>query len=87
MLVTNTVKVINAVYDSVLDFSVEYVAQHNLFCCRIRYDNQHGSVAFVRPSVGRYIINRLQVIDTSRNNWRTTDKLLWATINNLNWIN
>ena len=87
MLVTNTIKVISAVYDSVLDFSVEYVEQYNLFCCRIRYDNQHGSVAFVRPSVGRYIINRLQVIDTSRNNWRTTDKLLWSTINHLNWLN
>lgn len=87
MLVTNTVKVINAVYDSVLGFSVEYVEQYNLYCCRIRYDKQHGSVAFVRPSVGRYIINRLQVIDTSRNNWRTTDKLLWSTINHLNWIN
>ena len=87
MLVTNTVKVISAIYDSVLDFSVEYVEQYNLFCCRIRYDKLHGSVAFVRPSVGRYIINRLQVIDTSRNNWRTTDKLLWTTINHLNWIN
>lgn len=87
MLVTNTIKIINAIYDSVLDFSVEYVEQYNLFCCRIRYDNRHGSVAFVRPSVGRYIINRLQVIDTGRNNWQTTDKLLWATINNLNWMN
>ena len=87
MLVTNTIKVISAVYDSVLDFSVEYVEQYNLFCCRIRYDNQHGSVAFVRPSVGRYIINRLQVIDTSRNNWRTNDKLLCSSIIHLNWIN
>lgn len=87
MLVTNTIKVINAIYDSVLGFSVEYVEQYNLFCCRIRYDNKHGSVAFVRPSVGRYIINRLQVIDASRNNWRTTDRLLWTTINHLNWIN
>ena len=87
MLVTNTVKVISAIYDSVLDFSVEYVEQYNLFCCRIHYDRSHGSVAFVRPSVGRYVINRLQVIDTNRNNWRTTDRLLWTTINNLNWIN
>ena len=41
MLVTNTVKIINAVYDSILDFSVEYVEQYNLFCCRMRYDNKH----------------------------------------------
>ena len=87
MLVTNTIKVISAVYDSVLGFSVEYVKQYNLYCCRICYDKSHGSVAFVRPPVGRYIINRLQSIDTSRNNWRTTDKLLWSTINHLNWIN
>lgn len=87
MLVTNTVKVITAMYDTILDFSIEYIEQYNLFCCRIRYDNSHGSVAFVRPSTGKYIIHRLQVIDTGRNNWRTTDKLLWATINNLNWIN
>lgn len=87
MLITNTIKVINAIYDSVLDFSIEYVEQYNLFCCRIHYDNAHGAVAFVRPSTGRYIINRLQVIDINRNNWRTTDRLLWATINNLNWIN
>lgn len=87
MLVTNTVKVITAMYDTILDFSIEYIEQYNLFCCRIRYDNTHGAVAFVRPSTGKYIINRLQVIDTERNNWRTTDKLLRATINNLNWIN
>ena len=31
MLVTNTIKVINAVYDSVLDFSIEYIEQYNLF--------------------------------------------------------
>lgn len=87
MLVTNTIKIINAVYDSVLDFSIEYVKQYNLYCCRICYDNAHGSVAFVRPSTGQYIINRLQVIDIKRNNWRTTDRLLWTTINHLNWIN
>ena len=87
MLVTNTIKVINAIYDSVLGFSVEYVKQYNLYCCRICYDKSHGSVAFVCPSVGRYIINRLQSIDTKRDNWRTTDKLLWSTINHLNWIN
>lgn len=87
MLVKSEKRITTAIYDSVLDFSVEYVEQYNLFCCRIRYDNQHGSVAFVHPSVGRYIINRLQVIDASRNNWRTTDKLLWTTINHLNWIN
>ena len=28
MLVTNTIKVISAVYDSVLDFSVEYIEQY-----------------------------------------------------------
>ena len=87
MLVKSEKRITTAVYDSVLDFSVEYIEQYNLFCCRIRYDKSHGSVAFVRPSIGRYIINRLQVIDTSRNNWRTTDRLLWATINHLNWIN
>lgn len=87
MLVKSEKRITTAIYDSVLDFSVEYMEQYNLFCCRIHYDNQHGSVAFVHPSVGRYIINRLQVIDASRNNWRTTDKLLWTTINHLNWIN
>lgn len=87
MLVTNTIKVVNAVYDSVLGFSIEYMEQYNLFCCRIHYDNNHGSVAFVRPSTGFYIIKRLQSIDTKRNDWRATDKLLWSTINHLNWIN
>ena len=29
MLVTNTIKVISAVYDSVLDFRVEYEKQYN----------------------------------------------------------
>ena len=87
MLVTNTVKVINAIYDSVLDFSVEYIEQYNLFCCRMHYDNNHGSVAFVRPATGFYIIKRLETIDTNRSNWIDTDRLLWATINHLNWIN
>lgn len=87
MLITNTTKVINAIYDSVLNFSIEYVEQYNLFCCRIHYNNNHGSVAFVKPSTGHYIINRLQAIDIKRDNWCTTDKLLWNTINHLNWIN
>lgn len=87
MLVTNTVRIINAVYDSVLDFSVEYIEQYNLFCCRIRYDKSHGSVAFVRPSTGFYIIKRLETIDVKRSNWIDTDRLLWSTINHLNWMN
>lgn len=87
MLITNTIKVINAIYDSVLQFGIEYIEEYNLFCCRMHYDNNHGSVAFVRPATGQYIIKRLQSIDAKRDNWQTTDKLLWTTINHLNWIN
>lgn len=87
MLIKSEKKITIGLYDSILQFGIEYVEQYNLFCCRMRYDNRHGSVAFVRPSTGRYIINRLQVIDAKRDNWQTTDRLLWTTINNLNWIN
>lgn len=87
MLVTNTIKITNAVYDSVLGFSIEYMEQYNLFCCRIHYDNNHGSVAFVKPTTGFYIIKRLETIDTNRRHWMDTDRLLWNTINHLNWVN
>lgn len=87
MLITNTIKVINAIYDSVLQFGIEYIEEYNLFCCRMHYDNNHGSVAFVRPATGFYIIKRLETIDTARSNWIDTDRLLWSTINHLNWMN
>ena len=87
MLITSEKKITTAIYDLILNFGIEYIEQYNLFCCRIKYDNTHGSVAFVRPAIGYYIIKRLQAIDTKRDNWRTTDKLLWSTINNINWIN
>ena len=74
-------------YDSVLQFGIEYIEKYNRFCCRIRYDVNHGSVAFVRPAIGLYIIKRLETIDTNRKTWIDTDRLLWATINHLNWIN
>lgn len=87
MLVKSTKKITTAIYDSVLNFGVEYVEQYNMFCCRIKYDNNHGSVAFVRLAIGFYIIKRLEMIDSNRDSWITTDRLLWATINNLNWMN
>ena len=87
MLIKSTKRITIAVYDSILQFGIEYVENYNMFCCRIKYDNNHGSVAFVRPAIGFYIIKRLETIDTNRKNWIDTDKLLWATINHLNWIN
>ena len=87
MLVKSQKRITMAVYDSVLQFGIEYVENYNMFCCRIKYDNNHGSVDFVRPAIGLYIIKRLEMIDSNRNSWATTDRLLWATINNLNWIN
>ena len=48
--------------------------------------NGHCTIngAYVRYSKK---VPSLQVIDANRNNWQTTDKLLWTTINNLNWMN
>lgn len=87
MLIKSTKRITIAVYDSILQFGIEYVENYNLFCCRIKYDNNHGSVAFVRPAIGFYIMKRLETIDTNRKNWIDTDRLLWSTINHLNWIN
>lgn len=87
MLVKSQKKITTAIYDSVLQFGIEYIETYNMFCCRIKYDNNHGSVAFVRPAIGFYIIKRLEMIDTNRKCWIDTDRLLWSTINNLNWIN
>ena len=87
MLIKSEKKITTAIYDSVLQFGIEYIENYNLFCCRIKYNSHHGSVAFVRPSIGFYIIKRLETIDTNRKNWIDTDRLLWATINNINWIN
>lgn len=87
MLIKSEKKITTAIYDSILQFGIEYIEQYNLFCCRIHYDNNHGSVAFVKPSTGFYIMKRLETIDTNRRSWIDTDKLLWCTINHLNWIN
>ena len=87
MLIKSQKRITTAIYDSVLHFGIEYVENYNMFCCRIKYDNNHGSVAFVRPAIGFYVMKRLETIDTNRKNWIDTDRLLWATINNLNWIN
>lgn len=87
MLIKSEKRITTAIYDSVLQFGIEYIKQYNLFCCRMHYDNNHGSVAFVRPATGFYIIKRLETIDTNRNNWINIDRLLWTTINHLNWIN
>lgn len=87
MLIKSQKKITTAIYDSILNFEIEYIESYNMFCCRIKYDNKHGSVAFVRPAIGLYIIKRLEAIDSKRDNWKTTDRLLWATINHLNWIN
>lgn len=87
MLVKSQKRITMAIYDSVLQFGIEYMEEYNLFCCRIKYDNNRGSVAFVRPSIGLYIIKRLEAIDSTRDSWTTTDRLLWSTINNINWMN
>lgn len=87
MLIKSQKKITTAIYDSILQFGIEYVEQYNMFCCRIHYGSGHASVAFVRPAIGFYIIKRLETIDTNRNSWIDTDRLLWATINHLNWIN
>lgn len=87
MLIKSEKRITMAVYDSVLQFGIEYIQEYNRFCCRIRYDANHGSVAFVRSSTGFYIIKRLETIDANRRHWMDTDKLLWSTINHLNWIN
>ena len=86
MIIKNYIKTVSALYDSVLDLSIEYVKQYNLYCIRIAYDNAHGDVAFVRVATGQYIINKLQQIDVDRKHWRTTDALLWTMINNINWM-
>lgn len=87
MLITSQKKITTAVYDSILNFGIEYIEEYNMFCCRIHYSNNHASVAFVRPAIGFYIIKQLEMIDTNRDSWATTDRLLWATINHLNWMN
>lgn len=87
MLVKSEKRITTSIYDSVLNFGIEYVEEYNLFCCRIHYNNNVGSIAFVRPSTGLYIMKRLETIDVNRSNWIDTDRLLWATINHLNWIN
>lgn len=86
MIIKNYVKTVNALYDSILDLSIEYVKQYNLYCVRIVYDNLHGDVAFVRVATGNYIINKLQQIDVNRTSWIDTDRLLWTMINNINWM-
>ena len=86
MIIKNYVKTINALYDSVLNLSIEYVEQYNLYCVRIAYDGGRGDVAFVRVATGNYIINKLQSIDINRTHWSTTDALLWTMINNINWM-
>ena len=86
MIVKTYIKTINTLYDSVLNLSIEYVKQYNLYCVRIVYDNTHGDVAFVRVATGNYIINKLQSIDVNRKHWSTTDALLWNMINNINWM-
>lgn len=87
MLIKSEKRITTAVYDSVLQFGIEYLEKYNLFCCRIRYDANHGSVAFVKPATGLYIIKRLETIDANRKSWINTDRLLWSTLNHLNWIN
>lgn len=87
MIIKSQKKITIAFYDSILNFGIEYIENYNLFCCRIKYSNNHASVAFVRPAIGFYIMKRLETIDTNRKSWVTTDRLLWATINRLNWIN
>ena len=86
MIIKNYVKTINALYDSVLNLSIEYVKQYNLYCVRIAYGAGRGDVAFVRVATGNYIINKLQQIDVNRKHWSTTDLLLWTMINNINWM-
>ena len=86
MIVKTYIKTINTLYDSVLNLSIEYVKQYNLYCVRIAYDNLHGDVAFVRVATGNYIINKLQSIDVNRKHWIDTDRLLWTMINNINWM-
>lgn len=87
MLIKSEKRITTAVYDSILQFGIEYIAEYNRFCCRIRYDVNHGSVAFVKPATGLYIIKRLETIDANRKSWVDTDRLLWCTLNHLNWIN
>lgn len=86
MIIKSYVKTVNALYDSVLNLSIEYVKQYNLYCVRIAYGGGHGDVAFVRVATGNYIIDKLQSIDTNRKSWRDTDLLLWTMINKLPWL-
>ena len=86
MIIKTYVKKVNTLYDSILNLSIEYIKQYNLYCVRISYGGGHGDVAFVRVATGQYIINKLQQIDVNRNAWNTTDKLLWTMINNINWM-
>lgn len=87
MIIKSEKKVVIGMYDSVLDFEIDYLEEYNLFRCCVYYGGGHGSVAFVRPAIGFYVMKRLQAIDKNRKCWIDTDRLLWTTINNLNWIN
>ena len=86
MIIKTYRKTIDALYDSVLNLSIDYVKQYDLYRVRISYDGGHGDVAFVRVATGNYIINKLQSIDVNRTHWSTTDALLWAMINNIHWM-
>lgn len=86
MIIKTYRKTIDALYDSILNLSIEYIKQYNLYCVRIVYGGGHGDVAFVRVATGNYIINKLQSIDVNRTHWSTTDNLLWSMINKLPWL-